>query len=574
MSAAAAAPPPAVAASRAPRRPRRLGALALFLGTALFLFGLLQLFELRFATGDVYPFYSTLRSDALGSKAFFAALESLPDGPRVERNYRALLRLLRPPELKPLLGQPAANPPAATAATAARRLGAGDTLFLLGTSPRRWPFALTMSEAEEIEAAAKRGARIVFTFAPSETTPLVWWGQRFLPGDTPRSRRKDSDKEETRKRDGDRTESAKDKQPPKGKPEGGDERRGKDEKEKEDDKDKDRPEEADEDAVNVVEHWAIDFRRALTEADAKADAKRQRERAFPAVPARGGAGDDDAASFAATLAGEPPISWHSAADFELSKTPRKTTDPPKKSEEKPTPPSPATTPAPVATSAASPWRARLLRDDRPVLVERAYPESGGSIVLASDSFFLSNEALRTERHPALLAWLVNGGSGRREAATAGRVIFDESHLGQRESPGLMTLARRYRLGGVIAALALLAGLFIWKSVSSLAPPRAETGNPTVGSNTDGVAGRAATAGFSSLLRRGVPAADLLEVCVARWQAAQAGRAITTASGGHGRVSAEKVERLQAIAAFERAKPARARAPATAYRAMCEVLKRR
>ena len=53
--------------------------------------------------------------------------------------------------------------------------------------------------------------------------------------------------------------------------------------------------------------------------------------------------------------------------------------------------------------------------------------------------------------------------------TQQRVIFDESHLGQRESPGLMTLARRYRLGGVIATLALLAGLVIWKSVSTLAP---------------------------------------------------------------------------------------------------------
>ncbi len=183
-------------------------------------------------------------------------------------------------------------------------------------------------------------------------------------------------------------------------------------------------------------------------------------------------------------------------------------------------------------------------------------------MLASDSFFLSNEALRHERHPALLAWLVGGDATRR-------VIFDESHLRLRESPGLMTLARRYRLGGVLAALGLLAALFIWKSVSSLAPRRDEDGDAPGA----GIAGRAAAAGFPSLLRRGVPPAELLAVCVARWEAAQAGRAVTTAAGGHGgRVSAEKIARLRALAAAERTKPARQRRPPGAvYREMCEVL---
>ena len=36
----------------------------------LFGFGVLRLFRLRFETGDVYPPYSSLRSDPLGAKAF------------------------------------------------------------------------------------------------------------------------------------------------------------------------------------------------------------------------------------------------------------------------------------------------------------------------------------------------------------------------------------------------------------------------------------------------------------------------------------------------------------------------
>ena len=93
------------------RRRRWPGRLLLMGGIMLFVFGLWRLFALRFETGDVYPFYSTLRSDALGAKAFYAALETLPDGPRVERNFRGLARLLRPPALKLLWRQQPATTP-------------------------------------------------------------------------------------------------------------------------------------------------------------------------------------------------------------------------------------------------------------------------------------------------------------------------------------------------------------------------------------------------------------------------------------------------------------------------------
>ena len=42
---------------------------------AAFLFGLLHLFNLRFAAGDVYPPYSSLRSDPVGCRIYYESLK-------------------------------------------------------------------------------------------------------------------------------------------------------------------------------------------------------------------------------------------------------------------------------------------------------------------------------------------------------------------------------------------------------------------------------------------------------------------------------------------------------------------
>ena len=51
-----------------------------------FLLGVLKLFLLRFEAGDVYPAYSSLRSDPVGSRAFYSSLENI-DETVVGRNY-------------------------------------------------------------------------------------------------------------------------------------------------------------------------------------------------------------------------------------------------------------------------------------------------------------------------------------------------------------------------------------------------------------------------------------------------------------------------------------------------------
>ena len=58
----------------------------------LFAFGVLQLFRWRFEAGDVYPPYSSLRTDPVGTQALFESLQAI-HAISVERNYQPLDRM-------------------------------------------------------------------------------------------------------------------------------------------------------------------------------------------------------------------------------------------------------------------------------------------------------------------------------------------------------------------------------------------------------------------------------------------------------------------------------------------------
>ena len=58
----------------------------------LFVIGIYSLFSLRFQVGDVYPPYSSLRSDPLGTKVLYNSLANLDDRD-LNRNYRSLSQL-------------------------------------------------------------------------------------------------------------------------------------------------------------------------------------------------------------------------------------------------------------------------------------------------------------------------------------------------------------------------------------------------------------------------------------------------------------------------------------------------
>jgi hypothetical protein len=149
------------------------------------------------------------------------------------------------------------------------------------------------------------------------------------------------------------------------------------------------------------------------------------------------------------------------------------------------------------------WRVIYAADGRPVIVER--PFGKGSLVLAADSFFLSNEALRSERHPELLAWMIG------ESAL---VVFDETHFGIFKHPGVLRLIKDYRFHWFIFGVAILALLFIWKNSVYFVPP---TKSSRSQQSKDFVSDRESTQGLISLLRRNIPKQQLLQTCVREWE---------------------------------------------------------
>ncbi|HLK21028.1 MAG TPA: DUF4350 domain-containing protein [Bryobacteraceae bacterium] len=100
------------------------------------LFGLWKLYEFRFASGDIYPQYSSLRSDALGTKALYESLEQIPDV-AVTRNYKEFSNL------------PHGNP----------------TVLILGESPFAFE-AMAEDGIKEYETLAQSGARVLIAMRP------------------------------------------------------------------------------------------------------------------------------------------------------------------------------------------------------------------------------------------------------------------------------------------------------------------------------------------------------------------------------------------------------------------------
>lgn len=153
----------------------------------------------------------------------------------------------------------------------------------------------------------------------------------------------------------------------------------------------------------------------------------------------------------------------------------------------------------VLTNLNPAWRVLYARGNDPVMVERSL--GNGSIVVATDSYFVSNEALREERAADLLAWLPGGSD---------LILFDETHLGVQEQPGMATLMRRYRLHGGLLALVALGALFIWKSSVSFEP---RTDEPKL---TEPMLGRDSATGLENLLRRSITPKDLLQTSLDEW----------------------------------------------------------
>jgi hypothetical protein len=148
------------------------------------------------------------------------------------------------------------------------------------------------------------------------------------------------------------------------------------------------------------------------------------------------------------------------------------------------------------------WSVQRKYQNHPVWIERTW--QAGSMVLVADSWMLSNEALAQEPDAVALAHL---------AGPNHNIVFDEHHLGIDEGGSVAGLLRRYHLQGLIAALLVLAGLYIWKSSSPLLPPAA-----TSDAEAGGLRGFSAASGLVTLLERSIAVPQLLDVCIGEYQA--------------------------------------------------------
>ena len=149
----------------------------------------------------------------------------------------------------------------------------------------------------------------------------------------------------------------------------------------------------------------------------------------------------------------------------------------------------------------SDWEVLAKARDLPVVLQRKF--GAGKLILLADSYPFSNIALAAHRNAALVSWLFP------ERST---VIFDETHFGIVDHPGIIGLARRYGLDGAFVAVLGLAALYLWASRYSLRPVRRVRAD-----SEPAVRGAGGNEIFTSLLRRTLPAADLCAVCLQIWK---------------------------------------------------------
>src|SRR5881396_852804 len=125
---------------------RQLPVLLLLVCVAAFVLGLVHLFKLRFDVGDVYPKYSSLRADPLGTMAFYESLERMP-GIFVRRDFSASNQMPH---------------------------GKETTYLHLGARTSDWR-RLDEEVIKEIEGFVTSGGRLAITFFPETAEPY-----RFL----------------------------------------------------------------------------------------------------------------------------------------------------------------------------------------------------------------------------------------------------------------------------------------------------------------------------------------------------------------------------------------------------------
>ncbi len=412
-----------------PRRSLLLPLLAI--GAALlFACILVRLLLLRYERGDVYPAYSTLRADPLGTRVFYEALE-ITGRHKVNRAFTSMRRELRK---KP------------------------DALLYIGLQADQI-YQFSNEEVTALDEYVRNGGRVIITLAPEAPGRE----EDLMPSSfSKKEKKKDPEK----------------------KPE----------------PEKSSAEPDDDDHGTIQEK----YERKLESEEQKAEEKLHPEREKvklkyePSLAAKWGFG----------------LELYSVKKKEDDKGKKAHEDEEEKEEAKPDVLAWSSLYGSVEVSA--PWKSalyfvrvepdwqRLFYAKRePVMIRRHLGK--GDILIATDSYFLSNEALRNERRPMLLNYL---------AGWPGSLLFDETHLGTEHQDGVMSLLNRFRLEGFVIGLGAVLLLFLWRNSLPLVPPQATDSQAPLGGTISGKDSRSA---LVNLLRRNIPAKEILAVCLREWK---------------------------------------------------------
>lgn len=135
-----------------------------------------------------------------------------------------------------------------------------------------------------------------------------------------------------------------------------------------------------------------------------------------------------------------------------------------------------------------------IEEEQSVLIERRM--GAGRIVLISDNYPITNEALYSHRQSEILAWALT---------TSPTIVFEESHLGIVKRMGMMSLMLHYGLLPFLLVLLLMTLLFIWRNAVSLVPRHQEDRDTTVRAFTT-------IESMAHLARRAIPESQLMETC--------------------------------------------------------------
>jgi hypothetical protein len=405
------------------------------LGVAvLFAFFLIRLLLLRYERGDVYPAYSTLRADPLGTRAFYEAVAATGHY-QVSRGFLSLHREL---ESKP-----------------------NGILFLGLDSSDLLSFS--QDEIAELDSYVKAGGRVVITLAPEK--PYAAEESDKEKKSTPASPQPSPSPDD----------QGADQKSPTTDPDSPDYQTRQERYEREElrrarsaDNSTDKDETPPEYQRSLAALWGFGWELHTAEkADTKSD--------DPTVPGRRSPDDADSPPEVFAYLGYAPglewdVPWKSALYF---------------------------------VRIEPEWRTLYYAKLQPVLMRRHWGK--GDILLASDSYFISNEALRNDRRPALLSTV---------AGWPGTLLFDESHLGTEEQEGIMGLAEKFRLEGFLVGILGVVLLFLWRNSLPLVPPQPADAHTPLGG---AVSGKDSRSGLVNLLRRNIPAREILRVCLTEWK---------------------------------------------------------